>query len=596
MGSSTLTNRASGQTILDTFFNDIHSAINGDFVGRNTSGVATSGQNLGTNAIPWGVGYFNSMVLNGSAVDTSLLTAPKNRIVSGKTRTTSNQPQFIDPNGAAASFVLEGLSTNLVLDIDGAAVQMAIDVTKSALTVGPSTTATAQINDTAAADDEYTKTSGEQGAQDETLSVDTMGAEFQTFIGQWVAVKIAGVATEYALVFVKSATELTNCYRGFFYDSSAAPINRTAFTNNDVITVLSTGWVFVENDGATVDVSYTNPIKSFTAPSGPATGDYWYDLANETWKRYDGASWQIINRTLVGVVGIDSANCVCAKSFDFYAKYADTNNAEFEINSTEIVQIKNHDAKTSVYGNEFNFNFNHENWNVTTDLAVAADMYNATEQASTVYYAYLKDDGDTVISDISPHYRPDLLGWYHPHNPHRCLAQFYNDGSNNIVLIDEMKFNLNIKEKIAFLKDYKAANTTGGTFTAGADQTRDLNTLEGDTSFILLDTDQFTAIPGEYEIWASAPLYDCELSRAWVQNITDSITEILGSSEYSIATAAHGPSHSFMVGYLIISSTKTFEIQHRCTVTSTANNGFGIAVNLNGEQELYTQVKITKLR
>ena len=37
MGTGTLTDRASGQIILDTFFNDIHSVLNGDFVGRNST-------------------------------------------------------------------------------------------------------------------------------------------------------------------------------------------------------------------------------------------------------------------------------------------------------------------------------------------------------------------------------------------------------------------------------------------------------------------------------------------------------------------------------------------------------------------------------
>ena len=458
MGSSTLTNRAAGQTILDTFFNDIHAALGGDFVGRNASGVATAGQNNGTNALPWGTGYFNSIVLNGSAVDTSLLTAPKNRIVSGKTRSASNQPQFIDPNGAAASFILEGATTNLVLDVNGSAVSVTTDITKSSLTVGPSTTATCLVNDTDAADQESTKTWGEHGSEKETITVDAMGAEFQAFIGQWVIVQIAGVATEYALVFVKSSTELTNAYRGFFYDSSAAPVNRTGFFNNDTITVLSTGWVFVENDGATVDVTYTNPIRSFTAPSGPATGDYWYDLDNETWKRYDGASFQIINRTLVGVVGIDSANCVCARSFDFFAKYQETNNINLEINSTEIVQIKDQYSKVNVYGKEFVFGFNHENWNITTDLAASADMYNATEQASTFYYAYVKDTGETVISDISPHYRPDLLGEYHPHNPWRYVGEFFNNASNNIERVSSAAF-INSKIRLHTGNGHGSTNT-----------------------------------------------------------------------------------------------------------------------------------------
>lgn len=417
--------------------------MNGDFVGRNSSGVATSAQNLGTNALPWGVGYMNSLVLDGSAVDTSLLTAPKNRIVSGKKRSASNQPQFIDPNGAANSFVLEGASTNLVLDIDGSTVQVTTDITKSSLTVGPSSSATCLINDTTAADQESTKIWGEDGGfSEKDIIVDAMGAEFQAFIGQWVIIKIVGVSTEYAMVFVKSAILLTNAYRGFFTDSSSAPINRTAFFNNDTITVMSTGWVFVENNGTTVDVSYTNPIRSFTAPTGPATGDYWYDLANKTWKRYDGASWQIINRTLIGVVGIDSANCVCARSFDFFAKHEDTNTVEMEILSTSIVQIKNQNARISVYGNNINFGFNHENWNITTDLAGSADMYNAAEQASTTYYAYLKDTGETVISDISPHFRPDLLGLYHPHNPWRMVGRFSNSSGSDIDrLSDEVVIN-----------------------------------------------------------------------------------------------------------------------------------------------------------
>lgn len=463
MGSSTLTDRASGQTILDTFFNDIHAAMNGDFVGRNTSGVATAAQNLGTNALPWGSAYITNLILNGSAVDTSLLTAPKNRIVSGKSRTASNQPQFIDPNGAAASFVLEGATTNLVLDIDGAAVTVTTDITKSALTVGPSTTPTCLVNDTDAADQETTKTWGEYEAEKETITVDAMGAEMQAFIGQFQFVKIEGVGTEYALVYIKSATELTNAYRGYATDSSGAPVNRTAFFNNDVITVLSTGWVFVENDGATVDVSYTTPIKSFTAPSGPATGDYWYDMANETWKRYDGASWQIINRTLVGVVGIDSANCVCARSFDFYAKYDELNTIETEINSSSVIQIKNHDAKINVYGMEYHFGFNHGTWNITTDLAGSADMYNATEQASTSYYLYVKDDGDTVISDITPYFRPDLgNAYYHPHNPWRCIAKYYNDSSSDFSTTDsnyytDSRYNKNVKYDTEF-----SAHFTGG--------------------------------------------------------------------------------------------------------------------------------------
>ena len=504
MGLGTLTDRSTGETILDTFFNDVHSALNGDFVGRNTgSGAAETGKNLGTNAIPWGTVYANSMVLNGSAVDTSLLTAPKNRIVSGATRSGSNQPQFITPNGAAASFTVDGATTNLVLDVDGATVTVSTDITKSSLTVGPSTTATALIDDADAADQESTRTWGEIDSEKESITVDTMGAEFQSFIGQY---QIISHGSEYFLGYIKSATEISNCFRGYFTNSSGAPLNRDVFSNNDTLTVLSTGWVFVENDGATVDVTYTTPVRSFTAPGSPATGDYWYDLANETWKRYDGATFQIINRTLVAVVGIDSSNCVCARSFDFYAKYETTNEADFDLNSTEIIELKSQGTRVNVAGFSYDFGFNQENWNITTDLAGSADMYNATEQASTTYYAYLKDTGDTVFSDISPYYRPDLLGYYHPHNPWRCLAEAFNDSSNDLDYIFSSKYKMRRKWD---LRDNGALTITGTTSdptkasTATIDNffwRRDGRYLEGTVSYSQPNATGAAAGSGDYVI------------------------------------------------------------------------------------------------
>jgi hypothetical protein len=433
---------ANGDIIDASHVNELTLALLGSFVGRDANGIPTSLQSLGSVAIPWGSAYITNLILNGSAVDVSLLAAPQNRIVSGATRSSSNQPQFLTPNGAAASFTIDGLTTNLVLDVNGVVVTASTDITKSGLTVGPSTTATCLVADGDAADQESTKLWGESGGERKTVSrldsiipVDTMGAEMQAFIGQMCVIKIAGVATEYALAFIESATVLSRVKRGYFTDSSGAPVNRTGFTNNDVITVLSTGWVFLENDGASTDVSYVEPVYAFTSPTSPSTADYWYDMSNETWKRYDGASWQIINRTLIGVVGIDSANCVCARSFDFFQKFEETNTTKFEIDTTEIAKILNEYSVVNVYGTEIQFKTTLQNWNITTDLAASADMYNATEQASTVYYLYLKDTGEPVISDISPYHRDDLLGDYHPHNPWRMIGMVYNDGSSNITVI-----------------------------------------------------------------------------------------------------------------------------------------------------------------
>ena len=59
--------------------------------------------------------------------------------------------------------------------------------------------------------------------------------------------------------------------------------------------------------------------------------------------------------------------------------------------------------------------------------------------------------------------------------------------------------------RIAYLKDVKAANTAGGTFTSGAFQTRTLNTVEGDASIVSLAANQFTLQAGTYHIEGVAP-------------------------------------------------------------------------------------------
>lgn len=431
MGLNTLTTRASGDTILADFFNDFNTALGGDFVGRATSGVPTSGQNLGTNAIPWGTVRANSVVVNGQTVDPALITTPPNIVVSGKVRTTSNQPAFITPNGAALSFILDGTPTNLALDINGTSVTVTTDITVSSLTAAPAANNTALVNDTDAADQHDTKLWGEPEHR-KTITMDAAGTNITALIGKWAAFKMAGVATEYFLAYVESATELTKCRRGFFYDSSLNPINRTSFSDNDVITLMKLGWIFVENNGTTVDVSYNNPTWSFTAPSSPATGDYWYDMDNSLWKRYDGASFQIINRTFVGMFVNDTTACVAARCENFYAKYSMENTLALDVSTAEIVIAKKTYQKVNVAGNVFEFENSLPTWNITTDLATSADMYDATEQASRLYYLYLSDQGETIISDISPYYRDDMFGQYHPHNPWRCVGTAYNDGSSDI--------------------------------------------------------------------------------------------------------------------------------------------------------------------
>lgn len=496
MASNTIDTRVAGSTITAAMFNDIKSALGTEFVGRNSAGVPTAGQDLGSVAVPWGTLRATAAIINGDALDVSQVTAPPNRVVSGKTRTSSNQPAFITPNGAALSLIIDATPTALTLDVNGTDVTVSSDITISGLTAAPGSQNTALVNDTEAADQHDTRLWGEPEHR-KVITIDTVGTNISALVGKYAAFQIDnGSETEYFLAYVKSATELSQVRRGYFYDSSLNPKNRIVFSNNDTITLLKMGWVFVENNGTTSDVTYNNPVWGFAAPSSPVTGDYWYDLANNVWKRYDGAAFQIINRVLVGVFANSTTACVGARCIDFFAKYEETNTIALEKFSTEIVKGKKLNQKVRVAGHTFDFGNSLPTWNITTDLAASTDMYSATEQASRMYYLYVTDVGDTVISDISPYFRSDLFGEYHPHNPWRCVGLAYNDGSSDIQAANGILVSQNATIRV---------DTSNGYGSSGIVNRRWVNVSLGSTDMTYVDDATTGSIftcawPGGYSI------------------------------------------------------------------------------------------------
>jgi len=146
--------------------------------------------------------------------------------------------------------------------------------------------------------------------------------------------------------------------------------------------------------------------------------------------------------------------------------------------------------------------------------------------------------------------------------------------------------------KVAYLKDVKTATTSGGTFTSGAWRKRELNTLEGDSSFISISSSQITLQPGSYLIEAELPAWNVDRHQGKFRNITDSTDDLIGSSSFG-SVSNEGFNSSKIFGEVIITSEKIFEIQHRC-LTTVAARGFGVESNF-GINNIYTQVKITKV-
>lgn len=149
---------------------------------------------------------------------------------------------------------------------------------------------------------------------------------------------------------------------------------------------------------------------------------------------------------------------------------------------------------------------------------------------------------------------------------------------------------------VAILQDIKADGTDGGTFTSGALQTRDLNSLNDPASFVALSGNKFTIPVGKYIIWAEVPAYLVGDHQAVLYDETNAVIKFSGSSSSNASTDLH-TSRSVITGYLDLSSAGAptqFSIKHQCSTTE-ATDGFGKHSSFTVAQEVYTQVMLFKV-
>lgn len=371
---------------------------------------------IGSSVTYW---YENPPTSISDLVDTLGTGLPDNRIVSGKTTTRSSRMNALRANGAAASLQLLGADTDFVYYINGVQYTINSDISITGLGLAAAANNTCLVNDPSAADGQWTKITGQFGT---SIPVDNMGSSISALIGSIVALKHGA---EYFLAYVKSSTELTVARRGCFFDSTGAAIKSDVYTNNDTITLMRLTWIFANTAGA-LAVVYTNPTISAEQPTSPNTGDYWFDMVNQTWMTYNSTSWIAANAILIGMSIQDTANCVATMSLDAFKAVSDLMTMGLEMSANGIVQTKNMNSEVSIYGNTCRFGHSRPVWDMSTDLDTGL-----TEAASTYYYFYMKEDGTTVISNEAPYPRGDLLGFYHPTETWRCIGFIRNNGSSN---------------------------------------------------------------------------------------------------------------------------------------------------------------------
>lgn len=356
-----------------------------------------------------------SLATLNSALGTSSLL---NRVSSGVT-SASGQPAYLVPDGTTNKVTLS-TSTALVYSIQGTQYSISSNVTLAGLaTAGASSASTTcVINDpTITAGQAWTQYLGENGS---TITVATAGTSITSQIGKIVGFKNS-TSSELFIGRVASSTALMDCYRGYFQTGASSFSTRSNVTNGDVLELMQLTWIFATTAGALLAVS-TNPTYSGTAPSGPGTGDYWFDEANNVWKTYNGTTWIVANATLVGITIQDPTKCVGSRAIDFFEAYNSLNTVELfdSPNDTSFAARSRYLGSTvSVYGTTIKNDKGYWGWTANGTGLIDS----TTLTTGNIYYFYISNVGNTYVSSIMPYNRQeDLFGYYHPSSPYRCVG------------------------------------------------------------------------------------------------------------------------------------------------------------------------------
>lgn len=125
------------------------------------------------------------------------------------------------------------------------------------------------------------------------------------------------------------------------------------------------------------------------------------------------------------------------------------------------------------------------------------------------------------------------------------------------------------------IQEQQASATAAGAFTQGSWQTRLLNTIVSDDAGLSrLVSNQIVLAAGTYECMISCPAWSVVQHQARLQNVSDGVTLLLGTTQRSNSPSALD--RSLVSGRFRLFDQKTLAVQHQCQTTKTVD-GFGPA-------------------
>lgn len=152
-------------------------------------------------------------------------------------------------------------------------------------------------------------------------------------------------------------------------------------------------------------------------------------------------------------------------------------------------------------------------------------------------------------------------------------------------------------------QDRKAFNVNGGTFSNNAWRTRDLNTtVITSGSEVVLSSNQLTitppldtASPAKYLVESTAPAFAVRSHISRIQDLTNNVTLVFGTSEFNNGTSAVGRS-LILDSFSVSSPSIVVELQHFCQ-SNKNNEGFGRAHGLAAANidNVYSIFRITRI-